>query len=106
MFFLCTVYYERSLYYVEFESSSLRIILYQSYSPRFESCILSLFLLGGAIPPPPEQLFQHYSKTRKDFLFKLGDFFIDQWVTIGTIKLEERPFHVAMAIAQIKGVRK
>ena len=38
--FSCTVYYECSLYYVEFESLSLRIILYESYSPRFGSCIL------------------------------------------------------------------
>ena len=49
-------------------------------------------------------IFQHYSETRKDFAFKLGNFFIDKWVTICTIKLEDRPFHVAMVMAQIKGL--
>ena len=30
----------------------------------------------------------------------------DKWATICTIKFEDRPFHVAMAMAQIKGVKK
>ena len=54
----------------------------------------------------PRAVFQHYSETRKDFLFKLGNFFIDKWVIIFTIKLEDRSFHVAMVMAQIKGAQK
>ena len=48
--FSCTVHYERSLYYVEFETLSLRIILYQSCSPRFESCILRCESLKETYP--------------------------------------------------------
>ena len=74
------------------------------------SLTLTLFLLGeggggGGIHPKP--FFQHYSEMRKDFLLKLGNFFHwYKWVTIFTIKLQDRPFHVAMVMAQIKGVQK
>ena len=30
---------------------------------------------GGGWNPHPERFFQHYSETRKAFLFKLGNFF-------------------------------
>ena len=46
---------------------------------------------------------QHFLE--KDFLFKLGDLFIDKWVTICIVKLENRPFHVAMATTQVKELK-
>ena len=53
----------------------------------FFNCCTALGKTKNVKPPPhhlnpistggntPEQLFQHYSETRKDFLFKLGNFF-------------------------------
>ena len=45
-------------------------------------------------------------KREKIFTLNLVAFFIDKLVTICTIKLEDRPLHVAMIMTQIKGVQK
>ena len=41
-------------------------------------------------------------KREKVFSSNLLTFFIKKWMTICTIKLEDKPLHVAMAMAQIK----
>ena len=52
-------------------------------------------------PPPPRGFFNISQKRGKIFSSNLVTFFIDKWVTICTIKLEDRPFHVAMVMTQI-----
>ena len=54
---------------------------------------------GNGIHPLSERLFQHYSETTF-----LQTFVIDKCVTICIVKLGDRPCHVAMAVAHIKGV--
>ena len=71
-------------------------------------CLLSIFnpiSTWGAWNPLPERLVQHYSKTRKVFSSNLLTSVIDKWVTVSTVKLKDRPFPVAMAMAQVKEVK-
>ena len=54
----------------------------------------------------PRAVFPALLRNEKSFSLQTWQLcFIDKWVTICTIKLEDRPFHVAMVIAQIKGVQ-
>ena len=58
--------------------------------------------------PPPSPLSGFSSITQKReklFSSNLATFFIDKWVTICSIKIEDRPFHVAIVMAQIKGAQ-
>ena len=55
---------------------------YSKIKHRFDMLVgnyvtLTLFLLEGGwgVQSTPKRFFQHYSETRKDFLFKLSDFF-------------------------------
>ena len=69
---------------------------------------LTLFLLGGGgggWNPPPSGFSSITQKLKKIFSSNLATFFIDKWVIICTIKLEHRPFHVAIVMAQIKGFK-
>ena len=50
--------------------------------------------------------FSSITQKREIFSSNLVTFCTDKWVTICTIKLEDRPFHVAMATAQIKEAQK
>ena len=59
-------------------------------------------LVGEGWNPPPSGFSSITQKRGKLFSSNLAAFFIDKWVTICTIKLEDRPFHVAMVMAQIK----
>ena len=73
------------------------------------SASLTLFLLGGGGGGeihPPSGFSSITQKREKIFSSNLVTFFIDKWVIIFTIKLEDRPFHVVMVMAQIKGAQK
>ena len=64
---------------------------------------LTQFLLGGGGGiHPPSGFCSITQKREKLFSSNLATFFIDKWATICIIKLEDRPFHVAMVMAQIK----
>ena len=67
----------------------------------------TLFLLGGGggWNPPPSGFSSITQKREKIFSLNLVTFFIDKWVINFTIKLEDRPFRVAMVTAQIKGYK-
>ena len=54
---------------------------------------------------PPLSGVSSITQKRERILFKLGNFFIDEWVIIFTVKIDDRPFHVAMVMAQIKGFK-
>ena len=55
---------------------------------------------------PPSGFSNITQKREKICSSNLATFFIDKWVIIFIIKLEDTPFHVAMMTAQIKGVQK
>ena len=54
---------------------------------------------------PPSGFLSITQKREKISSSNFVTFFIDKWVTVCTIKLEDRPFHVAMVMTQIKGVQ-
>ena len=60
---------------------------------------------GGGDGIPSSGFSSITQKREKIFSSHLVTYFIDKWVTIFITKLEDRPFHVAMAMAQIKGVQ-
>ena len=65
---------------------------------------LTLLFLGGGVESTSSRGFSNITQKRDQIFFSnLVTFLIDKWVTICTIKIEDRPFQVAMAIAQIKG---
>ena len=57
-------------------------------------------------PPPPSDFSSITQKQEKIISSNLVTFLIDKCVIICTIKLEDRPFHIVMVMAQIKGVQK
>ena len=59
---------------------------------------------GGGIHP--RAVFPALLRNKKIFSSNLVTFSVCKWDTIWTIKLKDRPFHVAMVTAQIKGVQK
>ena len=61
---------------------------------------------GGGGESPPSGFSSITQKREKIFCSNLVTSCNDKWVTIYNIKLEDRPFHVAMATAQIKEVQK
>ena len=56
-------------------------------------------------PPNPSGFSSITQKREKIFSSNLVTSVIDKWITIYIIKLEDRPFLLAMATAQIKGVK-
>ena len=64
------------------------------------------FFIFNPIPPgggSTPRFSQHYLE--KIFYLNLVTFLIEKWVSVYTVKLEDGPFPVAMATAQIKGSR-
>ena len=81
---------------------------YSKIKHRFDMLVgnyvtLTPFLLagGGGWNPPPSGFSRITQKREKIFSSNLVTFSL---IIICTIKLENRPFYVAMAMAQIKGV--
>ena len=90
----------------EFKSHCLKVTTEISSSLKLIMTFAVELNSNFGLTLPPSGFSSITQKREKIFSSNLVNFCIDKWVTICTIKLEDRPFRVAMPIAQNKGVEK